>query len=1197
MSRARSNATAARRPRRHPSARLARRMAEMLESRRLLTSTLYLDYGDRWAGGVLNTTVGAIDNTTAPGNPNVDGPRLTDAAGNNYADATTVAISSLVTMNPGNAANAAAVRAAMTALTRRFFEPFDITVVDLTAAFQTVNGLSVRAPANLTEASQLLGQNEAAGENNDTYLLIGSYLINGTDNPNSNAFGTNAYGGMSNPADINGDNDEDGTALVIMNGTGLATFDGPQNVHEAGHAFGLEHVYRQGGTAFSAAYDLLHQSEIMSYLGYNSQGGFNVFSRFPVMDGDGNTNANDLANDPTPYGDLVDDPNIGPSGIEYVTGTGAHDIITITKTGATTASVSLQAFSDAARTTAIDFPGPTGTTYTYTINTDRPLTIDAGGSNDQIVLDGDLGTTITLRGMHGSDELVVDGKAAATATYTTGTNAAAGLDGNSDFRGSLAIGSTVINFQEFEDDAVSEVTLSNVGALTYRTGGSDDALTLEDAPTAGRWRLDGSSDAVALVALDLFGVGALTIDTGTNDAAIGSDSLTIGASPLAGLNALSVNTGADDDVLTLNFNFGNAIPGVGGLSFDAGSGAGDLLQLRGGTFGTVTYTPSGPSSGNVDLDGSDINYANLAPINDVTTATTLVFNGTAGADAINVADGPTVFGDDTTQISSGNGTFELVNFANKTDVRVQGQNGADAFTLSEAAGDFATLTLYGEDALNALDDNAADAFTFAALPAGVPTRAFGGGGGDTFNTVAMAAAAGSTLALDGQGGDDAFALVPSAVAPVTVTGGAGTDVMNFGGAGADFDLANASITSASFQPTAYGTLERIVLTNGTFEVVGAVATAVHVNAGATLYGSGAAGGGVTVNAGGTVSPGVLTPTPAPGVLGTGNLAFTGGTYAVQLNGMGAGQHDELNVVGTVNLGAGVATLAATLAFSTLPGDAIVILRNDGTDAVSGFFAGAAQGAVVTVGGAKFTIDYAYDAEGTGVAFNDVALVRYGAQLGVDPCDPAKQALYVSATAGADVIDVVGANGSSNVRVLINGVDEGTFRPGNGSPVIVFGQNGNDRISSDGIPSRNVMLYGQAGSDTVTAGNGNSLLVGGHGDDLLTAANGKDIAIGGVGRDTADGGNGTDLLIADATGLDANTPGNLTALCEALEEWSKNGGANVNALIASAQATGPDASADRLIGGNAKDTFVASLLGPGVHDELFDRANNETLIEI
>jgi hypothetical protein len=37
----------------------ARSAIEQLERRMLLTSTLYLDYGDRWAGGVLNTTVGA----------------------------------------------------------------------------------------------------------------------------------------------------------------------------------------------------------------------------------------------------------------------------------------------------------------------------------------------------------------------------------------------------------------------------------------------------------------------------------------------------------------------------------------------------------------------------------------------------------------------------------------------------------------------------------------------------------------------------------------------------------------------------------------------------------------------------------------------------------------------------------------------------------------------------------------------------------------------------------------------------------------------------------------------------------------------------------------------------------------------------------------------------------------------------------
>src|SRR5262245_53249537 len=65
---------------------------EALEDRLLLSSTLYIDYGDAFPAGVLATTVGALDNTTNGTNPNIDGPALIDAANNNYAAGTAVSI-------------------------------------------------------------------------------------------------------------------------------------------------------------------------------------------------------------------------------------------------------------------------------------------------------------------------------------------------------------------------------------------------------------------------------------------------------------------------------------------------------------------------------------------------------------------------------------------------------------------------------------------------------------------------------------------------------------------------------------------------------------------------------------------------------------------------------------------------------------------------------------------------------------------------------------------------------------------------------------------------------------------------------------------------------------------------------------------------------------------------------------------------
>src|SRR5690606_37204658 len=129
-----------------------------------------------------------------------------------------------------------------------------------------------------------------------------------------------------------------------------------------------------------------------------------------------------------------------------------------------------------------------------------------------------------------------------------------------------------------------------------------------------------------------------------------------------------------------------------------------------------------------------------------------------------------------------------------------------------------------------------------------------------------------------------------------------------------FVVSNTTFTAAGVQTIQYTTLERLELTTGTFEVGGVVNTPFHVNNAATLIGTGTAAGGITVNTGGTVAPGIA----GPGILGSGNLLFTDGTYTIDINGTAPGTlHDQLNVTGTVNLGAGVATLNAAVGYASI----------------------------------------------------------------------------------------------------------------------------------------------------------------------------------------------------------------------------------------------------------------------------------------
>lgn len=141
-------------------------------------------------------------------------------------------------------------------------------------------------------------------------------------------------------------------------------------------------------------------------------------------------------------------------------------------------------------------------------------------------------------------------------------------------------------------------------------------------------------------------------------------------------------------------------------------------------------------------------------------------------------------------------------------------------------------------------------------------------------------------------------------------------------------------------------------------------------AGGTLDGAGAFGANAFT--GGTISPGTAGP---------GAIAFASGlnlnsnvTFVVEGNGPIPGtMFDQLSVTGAVNLA------NCALQVSSLPsgpaGTTFRIIDNDGSDAVSGTFAGLPENSAITVGAQTFRIHYA---AGTG---NDVTLVRDGVVVG------------------------------------------------------------------------------------------------------------------------------------------------------------------------------------------------------------------------
>jgi fibronectin-binding autotransporter adhesin len=158
-----------------------------------------------------------------------------------------------------------------------------------------------------------------------------------------------------------------------------------------------------------------------------------------------------------------------------------------------------------------------------------------------------------------------------------------------------------------------------------------------------------------------------------------------------------------------------------------------------------------------------------------------------------------------------------------------------------------------------------------------------------------------------------------------------------------------------------------ILSDGVLQVDGAQSQS-PVSLNGRLQGGGSVGN-ITYT---SSSAAVIAPGGSSGILNceglTGNINGRG-FFDVELNGLVPGsQHDQLNVLGTVNL-SGI-MLRANLGFASSPGDSFVIINNDKSEAVTGTFRGLAQNARLYIGGELFRINYA-----GGSGANDVVLTR------------------------------------------------------------------------------------------------------------------------------------------------------------------------------------------------------------------------------
>ena len=269
-----------------------------------------------------------------------------------------------------------------------------------------------------------------------------------------------------------------------------------------------------------------------------------------------------------------------------------------------------------------------------------------------------------------------------------------------------------------------------------------------------------------------------------------------------------------------------------------------------------------------------------------------------------------------------------------------------------------------------------------------------------------------------------------------------------------------------------------------------VGAGVSVAGGGTLGGVGSTGD-VSVAAGGTLSPGA-----SAGTLTTGDLSMVAGAdFAADIGGTsaGLGGYDRVAVNGTVSLGGASLDGGMLGGFVPSVGDRFTIIANDGSDAVSGKFAGLDQGDAFVFDGRAMKISY------KGGDGNDVVLTATAATI--------------IGTSGKDVVDAT--HTVPGQALPTDGDDTIT---GKGAGDSLAGLAGNDGINGgkgadflDGGAGNDILL-GKKGRDTIAGGDGNDQLKGGPGKDALDGGLGDDILNGGKGKDSLTGGDGIDTFV-------------------------------------------------------------------------------------
>jgi hypothetical protein len=487
------------------------------------------------------------------------------------------------------------------------------------------------------------------------------------------------------------------------------------------------------------------------------------------------------------------------------------------------------------------------------------------------------------------------------------------------------------------DDNTVDVLLANItNGIVLNAQAGNDSYTQSTGIT-----LPGGTNDYTVQNIETFTQSA-PLDVGGN--------VTYGVTGAVALN--TTTAGGDLSIAAVGniTDSGNTITVGGAASLN--TGAAGNVNLTGpfnvtgmidadGLNVTIFNTPTVPwVLNNISASAGDINVTNNS--NGLTLTGAITANGGAGDAIIRSGglggisqSGGTILADDL-QINTGGQTATMTQAGNDVNTINVG-TGAATFTDVDA------ISITGINSLEQLSITASD-ISFSPTA----TVTLNGAGANNF-VGNITANAGSQL--NQNSGDVSFTGTTINLNNLQYNGAGGTST-NFDAttttAGSALTFFNLLVNSGNYQTNAVTTFVNGVAMFG---------------ATANLIGTGTISGEVVIASGGTLAPG-----NSPGCLSTGNISFAAAsTLSMEVLGpTPCTQHDQLIVTGTVTIDP-AANLSFLGGYANAPADMIVLIDNDGADAISGTFNGLPEGTPMSFGGFTGFITY------TGGDGNDVVI--------------------------------------------------------------------------------------------------------------------------------------------------------------------------------------------------------------------------------